>query len=227
MIILLVGNHSAIGLAIKKRLIEGGHDVVEAGRMPPEDGTAYVPFSVEGGLERTDTLPAALNGVVYCPGTITLKPFRSLKPEQFLLDFSINALGAVRVLQAVESRLKAGKVASVALFSTVAVQSGMPYHSAIAAAKGAVEGLTRSLAAEWAPDIRVNAVAPSLTDTPLAGSLINTDPKRELAAKRHPLQRIGTPEDIAETVMFLLTGPSWITGQILHVDGGLGRLHRF
>lgn len=224
--ILLVGNHSAIGLAVKKNLLDNRHDVFVAGRTPPDDQTTYIPFTAEGGLEQADSLPDALHGVVYCPGTISLKPFRSVKPDQFLNDFSINVLGAVNVLQTVQPRLKAGKVSSVVLFSSVAVQTGMPYHSSIASAKGAVEGLTRSLAAEWAPDIRVNAVAPSLTDTPLTGSLINSDEKRDLSAKRHPMQRIGTPEDIAETVLLLLTGSSWITGQVFHVNGGLGQLRQ-
>jgi NAD(P)-dependent dehydrogenase (short-subunit alcohol dehydrogenase family) len=113
--------------------------------------------------------------------------------------------------------------AAIVLFSTVAVQTGLPFHASIASAKGAVEGLTRSLAAELAPKIRVNAVAPSLTDTPLAAQLLSSDDKRSASAKRHPLKRIGTPEDIANTALFLLEDSSaWMTGQIIGVDGGLG-----
>jgi NAD(P)-dependent dehydrogenase (short-subunit alcohol dehydrogenase family) len=111
------------------------------------------------------------------------------------------------------------------LFSTVAVSTGMPFHASIAAAKGAVEGLTRSLAAELSPKIRVNCIAPSLTETPLAEKLLNTPEKQEASAKRHPLQRIGQPADIAEMACFLLSGLSgWMTGQVLHVDGGMSTL---
>ena len=111
------------------------------------------------------------------------------------------------------------------LFSTVAVQTGLPFHSQIAASKGAVEGLTKALAAEFAPKIRVNCIAPSLTNTPLAASLLNTAEKVEANAQRHPLKRIGTTEDIANMAMFLLSEKaSWVTGQIMHVDGGFSTI---
>ena len=135
-----------------------------------------------------------LDGLVYCPGTIKLKPLRGLKPEQFQDDFRINVLGAVQTLKANHALLKAGAAEGakpgVVLFSTVAVQTGMAFHASIAASKGAVEGLVRTLAAEWAPDVRVNAVAPSLTDTSLAASLLGNDAKREASADRHPLKKV-------------------------------------
>ena len=134
-------------------------------------------------------------------------------------------MGAVRVLQSVEKNLKAAGKASVLFFSTVAVQTGMPFHASVAASKGALEGLTRSLAAEWAPAIRVNCIAPSLVNTPLADKFLNNEAKLAKASERHPLQRVGTAEEIAELGIFLLSDNSnWMTGQIITVDGGIGSL---
>lgn len=171
--------------------------------------------------------PEAVHGAVYCPGTITLKSFRSLGLADFRNDLEVNLLGAVRFLQALQPRLAGveGGPASVVLFSTVAVAQGMPMHASVAAAKGAVEGLVRSLAAEWAPKVRVNAIAPALTDTPLAGRLLSTPEKREALAARHPLKRLGTPADAAALAAFLLSAESgWMTGQILGLDGGMSTL---
>ena len=169
-------------------------------------------------------LPDEIQGAVYCPGTITLRSFRSLEPGTFRQDLEVNLLGAVRFLQACQSRLKGldGGTASVVLFSTVAVGQGMPMHASVAAAKGAVEGLARSLAAEWAPKVRVNAIAPALTDTPLASRLLSSPEKREAMAARYPLKRIGLAADAAAMARFLLSPESgWMTGQVLAVDGGL------
>ena len=170
----------------------------------------------------TKDLPDVIDGVVYAPGTIKLKPFHGLKIEDFENDFKINALGAVKVLQALYPKLKNSVSPSVVLFSTVAVQKGMPYHASISMAKGAVEGLVRSLAVEWAPRIRVNAIAPSLTDTPLAAKITANPKALEVSIEKHPLKRIGRDTDIAEMALFLLSDKSsWITGQVLSVDGGL------
>jgi 3-oxoacyl-[acyl-carrier protein] reductase len=192
---------------------------------------ARTPTSVEGakmsandvtGALDLSHLPEVLDGVVYCPGTINLKPFHRLTQADFAHDWLVNVMGAVATLQAVMPKLKNAERASVVLFSTVAVGLGMPFHASIASAKGAVEGLTKSLAAEWAPKIRVNAIAPSLTQTSLVEKLLASEEKIEAAGKRHPLQKIGSPEEIAALVTFLLGDDStWITGQILHVDGGL------
>ncbi|MDX1672356.1 MAG: SDR family oxidoreductase, partial [Balneolaceae bacterium] len=135
-------------------------------------------------------------------------------------------VGAVKVIQEVLPNLKKAEQPSIILFSTVAVQQGLNYHSQVASSKGAVEGLARALAAEFAPEIRVNCIAPSLTDTPMASSLLNSEKKREANADRHPLKRIGTARDIANMAEFLLSGRSgWITGQVMHVDGGLSSLN--
>tara|TARA_B100001115_G_scaffold157208_1_gene129560 strand:- start:216 stop:878 length:663 start_codon:yes stop_codon:yes gene_type:complete len=168
-----------------------------------------------------DELPEieGLNNIVYCPGSITLKPFHRLTVEDFISDYRVNVLGAVRVLQFYFKELKKNK-GSVVLFGTVASQQGMSFHASIAAAKGGLESLARSLAAEWAPNIRVNVVNPSLTDTPLAEALLSTDQKRENAAQRHPLKKIGSPEDIAEAAIFCLEN-QWVTGQTIGVDGGM------
>jgi NAD(P)-dependent dehydrogenase (short-subunit alcohol dehydrogenase family) len=171
--------------------------------------------------------PEEMCGAVYCPGTITLRSFRSLSTADFRHDFEVNLIGAVRFLQACLPRLRGqgGCPASVVLFSTVAVGQGMPMHASVAAAKGAVEGLVRSLAAEWAPKIRVNAIAPALTDTPLAARLLSSPEKREALASRYSLKRIGTPADAAALARFLLSNESsWMTGQVVGVDGGMSTL---
>ncbi|MCB0643299.1 MAG: SDR family oxidoreductase, partial [Phaeodactylibacter sp.] len=143
----------------------------------------------------------------------------------FQQDFEINVLGAVKVLKAARKALVKAGNASVVLYSTVAVGQGMPFHASVAASKGAVEGLARSLAAEWAPKVRVNCIAPSLTDTPLAAGLLSNAAKREASDKRHPLRRVGQPEDIAAMTTFLLSDKgNWISGQVLGVDGGMATL---
>ena len=151
---------------------------------------------------------------------------KKISIADFKQEMEVNFYGAIRLLQACLKGLKKSSSPSVVLYSTVAVQTGMGFHAGIASAKGAVEGLTRSLAAEWAPNkIRVNAIAPSLTETPLASALLSTPEKKEASDKRHPLGRVGRPEDIAEATVFLLSEKSsWMTGQILHLDGGMSHL---
>ena len=166
-----------------------------------------------------------MTGIIYCPGSINLRPFERIKPADFINDFNLQVVGAIKTIQAVIPKLKNSENATIILFSTVAVQTGLPFHSQVSASKGAIEGLTKALAAEYAPKIRVNCIAPSLTDTPLAASLLNSDQKREANALRHPLKRIGTTQDIANMAEFLLSNKaSWITGQIMHVDGGISSL---
>lgn len=227
--ILLIGGNSGIGLATARRLLDHGHTVIAAARNPgplAELGIQVQPFDALHPAKLD--LPAVLDGLVYCPGTITLKPFHRLTADDFLTDFGVNCLGAVSAIQAALPALKAAPAASIVLFSTVAVAQGMPFHASIAAAKAAVEGLARSLAAELAPKIRVNVIAPSLTDTPLASNLLGSEMKREAAAKRHPLQRVGDPEHTAALVDFLLSDAAgFITGQTLRPDGGLSSIRTF
>jgi len=171
-------------------------------------------------------LPEELHGLVFCPGSINLRPFHRLSEDDFLADFNQNFLGAVKVIQKVLPALKKSRGASIVLFSTVAAKLGMPFHTSIAASKGAIEGFAKSLAAEFsAYKIRVNVIAPSLSDTALATQLLSTDEKRSASAKRHPLQRVGNADDSAHLVEFLLSDKSsWMTGQIIGVDGGLGNI---
>jgi len=225
---LVVGGSSGIGLALVSQLRAEGANVFAASRTESEGlkelGITFITLDVtQGDFSALSTLPAALDGVVYCPGSINLKPFHRLTNEDFLKDFQVNVLVAVGVLQAVLPKLKAAQGAGVVLFSTVAVAQGMGFHASIAASKAAVEGLGKSLASEWASaKIRVNVVSPSLTDTPLAGNLLSTPEKREAGDKRHALGRVGRADEVAAAAAYVL-GPQagWITGQVLHIDGGL------
>lgn len=226
---LIIGASSGIGKALAIQLADNGHQVFgtyNKHEIHPENPLIkYCQLDV---LEETfllDFLPETLSGVIYCPGSINLRSFERIKPVDFTNDFNLQVVGAVKTIQAVASKLKTSRNASIVLFSTVAVQTGLPFHSQVSASKGAIEGLTKALAAEYAPKIRVNCIAPSLTDTPLAASLLNSEQKREANALRHPLKRVGTTDDIVNMAEFLLsTKASWITGQIMHVDGGMSTL---
>jgi len=217
--IVIIGGTSGIGKALVGLLKDKGANLFLFSRT----GKGAAKLDVTEDITSIDGLPEEIHGLVYCPGTINLKPFHRFSIEDFREDFELNLLGAVKVLQACYKSLKKSKNASVVLFSTVAVQSGMSFHSSISSAKGALEGLGRSLAAEWAPsNIRVNLIAPSLTDTPLAKQLLATEEKQEASNKRHPLGRFGKPEDIAAAAVYLLSEEaSWMTGQIMHIDGGM------
>ena len=226
--ILILGGTSGIGLALVKQLEADNHLILASRSNESLSGMnlTHIPFDVETDSLDVSELPSTLDGLVYCPGTINLRPFKGLKPEVFEKDFSINVMGAVKVLQSVLGLLQNSETpASVVFFSTVAVGTGMPFHSSVATAKGALEGLSRSLAAELSPKIRFNVIAPSLVDTPLAEKFLNNDTKKANAAARHPLKRVGSPEEIAEMTKFLLSDDSsWMTAQTLTIDGGIGSI---
>tara|TARA_B110000008_G_scaffold123263_1_gene125817 strand:+ start:1993 stop:2685 length:693 start_codon:yes stop_codon:yes gene_type:complete len=224
--ILIIGGSSGIGLEIVKQLHDR-HNIYVANRTNESLSNFKHVFIKTDIIEETidsSLLPESLDGLVYCPGTINLRPFRGLKPDTFISDFNINVMGAIKNIQAVLKNLNESKHSSIVLFSTVAVQTGMPFHSSIAASKGAIEGLTRSLAAEFAPKISVNAIAPSIVDTPLSDKFLNNEAKMERAIERHPLKKVGSPADLAKAAIFLLTNSSWITGQVIGIDGGIGNL---
>ncbi|MFT7619764.1 MAG: 3-oxoacyl-[acyl-carrier protein] reductase [Planctomycetota bacterium] len=228
---LIVGAHSAIANHSIQDLLQSGHRVIAVSRSSLELPTSerletylYDPEDSEAELN----LPEELDGLVYFPGTITLKPFGRLTEQDFLHDYRVNVLGAVRVIQQALPSLKKSTDGSIVLFSSVAATIGLGFHASIAAAKAGVEGLGRSLAAELAPGIRVNMIAPSLTDTPLASPLLSTDERRAAAANRHPLKKIGGADDVAALVSFLLSEKAqFITGQVLRPDGGLSSARVF
>jgi NAD(P)-dependent dehydrogenase (short-subunit alcohol dehydrogenase family) len=230
---LIVGGSSGIGLEIARTLHERNNSVYVASRSKDAlahlDGLHHLKLDVQEESLDFEALPDVLDGIAYCPGTIRLKPFHRLSIDEFLEDWQINFLGAVKTIQACLPRLKKSTSgAAIVLFSTVAVKTGMPFHASVAGAKAAVEGLTRSLAAEFAPRIRVNAIAPSLTDTPLARGLLSSEEKRKASAERHPAKRIGTPQEVAQIAVHLLSEASaWMTGQIIRVDGGMSALRTF
>lgn len=224
---LVIGGTSGIGAALVKMLSGQGHSVIATyNSTPPQNlpGVTYHQLDVTDETATMPELPEAIDGLAYCPGAITLLPFKRLKKDKVQADFDLQVGGAVRAIQHALEPLKNGK-GSVVMFSTVAVQAGFNFHTQVAMSKGAIEGLTRALAAELAPTVRVNAIAPSITDTPLASRLLNTEEKKAANAQRHPLQKIGEPEDIAAAASFLLNdSSSWITGQVLTVDGGISTL---
>ncbi len=225
---LLAGGHSGIGAATLKALLADGHRVVAAlrdrARLAAAEGLETVEFDAENPAAELAS-PETIDGLVYFPSTITLKSFRALKDEDFRRDMEINFFGAVRFLRAALPALQKSGNASIVLFSTVAVRTGMPFHASIASAKGALEGLTRSLAAELAPKVRVNCLAPSLTDTPLAAGLLSSEANTQASRDRHPLKRIGDAAQTAELVRFLLSDAAgFLTGQVIAIDGGLSAL---
>ena len=223
----IIGGSSGIGAAIAANCAEAGHTVWATyhHHNTTLPGVTFHPLDVISDNITLDFLPEQLHHLVYCPGSISLRPFSRISPNDFLADYKLQVGGLVQVLQAALPKLKASGNASVVIFSSVAATTGLSYHTQVAATKGALEGLMRALAAELAPAIRVNCIAPSLTDTPLAAALLSTPEKRDANALRHPLKRIGQPGDIAAAALFLLSDQSsWMTGQVLAVDGGISTI---
>ena len=225
----IAGGSSGMGLGIVKRLSDAGDNVVVLSRTGESleglSNVTHLELDLSQDDISGDDLPSVIDGLVYCPGSLNLRSFRALKPETFRSDFEINVVGAVKVIQAALKGLKASGQASVVTFSTVAVAQGMPVHASIAASKGAIEGLTRSLAAELAPEIRFNCIAPALTNTPLTSRFFGDEAKAAAMGEKYALKRTGTVDDLAEMACFLLSDKSsWVTGQTIGVDGGMSTL---
>jgi len=222
----VVGGSKGIGRGIVNRLVDAGREVVvlsrTAGDVDCLAGVTHVAVDLSADEVTAEMLPAKIAGLAYCPGTLNLKSFRGLKPEVFRSDFELNVVGAVKVIQAATPGLKASEGSSVLMFSTVAVGQGMPAHASIAASKGAIEGLTRSLASEFSPGIRVNCIAPALTNTALTERFFSSPDKVNAMGEKYPLKRTGTVDDLAEMAWFILGDKaSWVTGQVIGVDGGM------
>jgi 3-oxoacyl-[acyl-carrier protein] reductase len=218
---LFIGANSDIAIEARKQQETKGNRVISISRSENEE---FNDFLIGDPVNNNfPELNENIDGLIYFPGSITLKPFRSIKVADFQSDFELNVLGAINSIQQYLSKLNEGS--SIVLFSTVAVQTGMPFHSSVSVSKGAIEGLTRAMAAEFAPKYRVNCISPSLTQTKLAGRLLNSDEKIEAMAQKHPLKKIGSSKDLANALDFLLNdSSSWISGQILAVDGGMSTL---
>lgn len=227
--ILIIGAGSGIGEALLKRLNDkNAGNLYASSRSIEKIISASNVNAFELDVTAEGVVFPEINGpihaLVYCPGSILLKPFRQLKLQELQKDMEVNVFGFIRMLQHYEQALKEGN-ASVVAFSTVAVGTGMPFHTSVAAAKGALEGVVKSLAAEWAPEVRLNVIAPSLTDTPLAARLLRNEQQRQASEQRHPLKKIGTADELAAMAEFLISeDAAWITGQVFHVDGGMSAL---
>lgn len=223
----IVVGTGGIGSALAAQLTLAGHTVHILSRKETFGSNQNtILHTIEDIVLDSTELPnieGPISGLIYCPGTINLRPFKAMKQVDFLHDLQVNYLGAIKCIQKYLPNLLQQEGSSITLFSTVAVQKGMPFHASIAGAKGAVEGLTKSLAAEFAPKIRVNAIAPSLTQTPLAEKLLNAEAKLKAAEDRHPLKKIGSTQDMVKAVQFLIDSP-WISGQVLAIDGGMSTL---
>jgi len=219
--IVVVGGSKGIGHAIVQSLIEE-NIVVNISRTAPLQPHAYLTHYNCDIL--ADDLPEieAIDTLIYCPGSINLKPIARLKLQDFREDFEINVIGAVKAVQKYLPKLKKGENPSILLFSTVAAKLGMPYHASVAAAKSAVEGLAKSLGAELAPTIRVNAIAPTVTETDLASKLLRNDRMIESITERHPLKKFLKPNEVADLATFLISDKAKsISGQIFELDCGI------
>ncbi|MGJ8734624.1 SDR family NAD(P)-dependent oxidoreductase [Cellulophaga fucicola] len=217
----IIGGSKGIGLAITKELLATNKVIVISRTAPDLEHQNLTHFTCD---VLTDELPEieSIDGLVYCPGSINLKPITRLSIEDFKEDFEINVIGAVKTIKHYLNAIKKGTNPSIVLFSTVATKLGMPYHASIATSKAGVEGLVKSLGAELAPNIRINAIAPTVTNTDLAAKLLRNDKMIENIKERHPLKRFLDPTDVAHMASFLLSEKTLnMSGQILEIDCGI------
>jgi len=219
--IVIIGGSKGIGNSILTKMLEDSK-VVNISRTAPENTHENITHYNCDIL--TDELPdlESVDSLIYCPGSINLKPVSRLSLDHFRADFEINVLGAVKAIQKYLPKLKEGKNPSILLFSTVASKLGMPFHASVATSKSGVEGLVKSLGAEFAPTIRVNAIAPTVTDTQLASKLLRNEKMIENITERHPLKKFLNPEEVAATAAFLLSDKAAsFSGQIFEMDCGI------
>lgn len=219
--IIIVGGSKGIGKAIAQKLLPT-HNIINISRTAPD--FSHVNLTHHSCDILKDDLPEieSADGLVYCPGSINLKPIARLSLDDFREDFEINVLGAVKSIQAYLDILKKGDKPSIVLFSTVAAKLGMPYHASVAASKSAVEGLVKSLGAEMATSLRINAIAPTVTDTDLASKLLRNEKMIENITERHPLKKFLKPEEVADMAEFLLSEKTAsISGQVFELDCGI------
>jgi NAD(P)-dependent dehydrogenase (short-subunit alcohol dehydrogenase family) len=217
--ILIVGGSKGIGNALLEEL-KATHKIINFSRNEVEHHENITHYSLD---VQNDELPEIdnLDGLVYCPGSINLKPIGRLKLDDFREDFEINVIAAVKVIQHYIGALK-NNLGSVVLFSTVATKLGMPFHASVSASKSAVEGLSKSLAAEYASSVRFNVIAPTVTDTPLASRLLRNDKQKEMMKDRHPLKIYLEGSDVASLASYLLSEKSKaISGQVFPIDAGI------
>ncbi|NRD24122.1 SDR family oxidoreductase [Winogradskyella litoriviva] len=220
--LIIIGGSKGIGNAIISSLLSSYDEIVNISRTSPEDSHPNLKHYNCDIL--TDELPDLdeADGLVYCPGSINLKPINRLSVDDFKNDFDINVIGAVKAIQKYLPALKNGNKPSVVLFSTVAAKLGMPFHASVAASKSAIEGLTKSLGAELAPNIRINAIAPTVTDTELASKLLRNERMIENMNERHPLKKYLQPKEVADMAGFLLSEKAAsMSGQIFEMDCGI------
>jgi NAD(P)-dependent dehydrogenase (short-subunit alcohol dehydrogenase family) len=219
--IVVIGGSKGIGNAIVSNLL-ANNKVINISRTAPEqthENLTHISCNV---LE--DELPEieTLDSLIYCPGSINLKPISRLTIDDFKSDFEINVLGAVKAIQKYLPSLKKNEKPSILLFSTVAAKLGMPFHASVAASKAGVEGLVKSLGAELAPTVRVNAIAPTVTDTQLASKLLRNEKMIDAITDRHPLKKFLNPQEVAEMAVFLISDKAAsLSGQVIEMDCGI------
>ena len=219
--IIVIGGSKGIGKAIVNALLENNKVYNISRTAPEQQHNNLIHHSLDVLANDLPEIPSA-DALIYCPGSINLKPISRLKLDDFRNDFEINVIGAVKTIQHFLPSLKKGIQPSILLFSSVAAKLGMPFHASVAAAKAAVEGLTKSLGAEFAPLIRVNAIAPTVTDTGLASKLLRNDRMIENITERHPLKKYLQPNEVADLATFLISEKSTsISGQIFELDCGI------
>jgi NAD(P)-dependent dehydrogenase (short-subunit alcohol dehydrogenase family) len=229
----VIGGTSGIGLSIVKLLSKKNCKIFVGSRnnrnLENLKKASFFKCDVTKNIFEFQEKIDQINGLVYCPGSLILKPFKRINDDDIDNSFKTNVFGLINSIRFFLKYMnKKNSISSMVCFSSVAVTIGMKYHTLVGGTKGAIEGITRSLAAELAPNIRINAISPSITDTPLSKKFISSEKIKNDLINRHPMKKIGNPDDIAEAALYLLSDKSnWVTGQIIHIDGGLSSVSNY